>query len=148
MLGSNHRVWPGFCSSISKQSIIIWRLLFFFMLCVVMTLALLPTSGTPGFTGLDKLIHLIVFSGLFFMGAKAYPGKDCREKGYPSLGPWKWLYLYLGLFLYGVLMEFLQGQTSYRSMEAWDLVADSLGLIVGHTVLLLFSKPLKRPQKR
>jgi len=116
--------------SIGMQKVIIWRLIFFFVLCAVMTFALLPTSGTPGFTGQDKLIHLIVFSVLFFLGAKAYPG----------LISWKWLYLYLGLFSYGVLMEFLQGQTSYRSMEAWDLVADSLGLIVGHSALKLFSK--------
>jgi hypothetical protein len=116
--------------SIGMQKVIIWRLIFFFVLCAVMTFALLPTSGTPGFTGQDKLIHLIVFSVLFFLGAKAYPG----------LISWKWLYLYLGLFSYGVLMELLQGQTSYRSMEAWDLVADSLGLIVGHSALKLFSK--------
>lgn len=116
--------------SIGMQKVIIWRLIFFFVLCAVMTLALLPTSGTPGFTGEDKLIHLIVFSVLFFMGAKAYP----------RLISWKWLYLYLGLFSYGVLMELLQGQTSYRNMEAWDLVADSLGLIVGHSALKLFSK--------
>jgi len=116
--------------SIGMQKVIIWRLIFFFVLCAVMTFALLPTSGTPGFTEQDKLIHLIVFSVLFFLGAKAYPG----------LISWKWLYLYLGLFSYGVLMELLQGQTSYRSMEAWDLVADSLGLIVGHSALKLFSK--------
>ena len=116
--------------SIGMQKVIIWRLIFFFVLCAVMTFALLPTSGTPGFTGQDKLIHLIVFSVLFFLGAKAYPG----------LISWKWLYLYLGLFSYGVLMELLQGQTSYRNMEAWDLVADSLGLIVGHSALKLFSK--------
>lgn len=116
--------------SIGMQKVIIWRLIFFFVLCAVMTFALLPTSGTPGFTGQDKLIHLIVFSVLFFLGAKAYPG----------LISWKWLYLYLGLFSYGVLMELLQGQTSYRSMEVWDLVGDSLGLMVGHSALKLFSK--------
>jgi len=128
--GSGHSVESGLRSSVGKQQVIVWRLAFFFMLCAVMTLALLPTSGTSGFTGQDKLIHLIVFSVLFFIGAKACP----------RLISWKRLYLYLGLFSYGVLMEFLQGQTSYRSMEAWDLVADSLGLIVGHFALKLFSK--------
>jgi len=127
---SNHSVRSGLRSSVGKHQVIVWRLVFFFMLCAVMTLALLPTSGTPGFAGQDKLIHLIVFSVLFFMGAKAHQG----------LISWKWLYLYLGLFSYGVLMELLQGQTSYRSMEVWDLVADSLGLMVGHSALKLFSK--------
>jgi hypothetical protein len=84
--GSNHSVRSGLGSSVGKHQVIIWRLIFFFVLCAVMTFALLPTSGTPGFTGQDKLIHLIVFSVLFFMGAKAYPG----------LISWKWLYLYLG----------------------------------------------------
>lgn len=130
MQSSDHSAEAGLKCSIGKQQAMIWRLVFFVMLGAVMTLALLPTSGTSGFTGQDKLIHLVVFSVLFFMGAKAYP----------RLTSWKWLYLYLGLFSYGVLMEFLQGQTSYRSMEVWDLVADSLGLMVGHSVLKLFSK--------
>jgi len=37
-------------------------------------------------------------------------------------------------------MEFLQGQTTYRSMEALDLLADSLGLVVGHFFLVFFSR--------
>jgi len=108
---------------------IVWRLIFYFTLSVVMVFALLPTSGAPGFPGQDKLMHLIVFSVLFMLGAKGHPGLVSR----------RWLYLYLGLFFYGMLMEFLQGQTSYRSMEAWDLVADSLGLIVGHCFLIFCS---------
>lgn len=119
---------------------IIWRLLFFFMLCAVMVLALLPTSGVPGFPGQDKLIHLMVFSGLFFMGAKAYPSQAPSSQVSLSQNFRKWICLYLGLFSYGVLMELLQGQTSYRSMEALDLLADILGLIVGHCSLVLFSK--------
>ena len=131
------------------MQVIVWRWLFFFTLCAVMTLALLPTSGASGFPGQDKLIHLMVFAGLFFIGAKA-----CRRKSYrsqplsqvpsnqvhSSQTPRKWLYLYIGLFAYGVLMEFLQGQTTYRSMEALDLLADSLGLVVGHCSLVLFSR--------
>ena len=108
---------------------IVWQLIFYFTLSVVMVFALLPTSGVPGFSGQDKLMHLMVFSVLFMLGAKGHPGLVSR----------KWLYLYLGLLFYGLLMELLQGQTSYRSMEAWDLVADGLGLIVGHCCLMLYS---------
>lgn len=136
----------GSCDN-SKQNalglglqVIVWRLFFFLMLCVVMILALLPTSGTLEFPVQDKLLHLMAFSSLFFMGAKAYPRKAYTSQASLRQALWKWSYLYLGLFFYGVLMEFLQGQISYRSMEALDLLADSLGLVVGHCSLVLSSK--------
>lgn len=114
--------------STDRQRVIIWRLIFFSALSAVMTLALLPTSGTQGFTGQDKLLHCITFAVLFLMACQGYPDQTYR----------KWLYL--GLFFYGVSMELLQGQTAYRSMEILDLVADMLGVALGWLLLIFYTK--------
>ena len=111
-----------------KQQIVIWRLIFFLALTAVMTLALLPTSGPQGFTGQDKLLHGITFAVLFLIACQGYPGKIYR----------KWLYL--GLFFYGASMEWLQGQTAYRSMEILDLVADMLGVALGYLLVSFYAK--------
>lgn len=111
-----------------KQRIIVWRLVFFLALCAVMTLALLPVDGSQEFTGQDKLLHCITFAVLFLMACQGYPGKIYR----------KWLYF--GLFFYGVSMEWLQGQTAYRSMEMLDLVADMLGVALGYLLFRLYAK--------
>ncbi|MDX2465490.1 MAG: hypothetical protein QNK31_13385 [Porticoccus sp.] len=109
--------------------ILAWRIFFMLSLMIVMTLALMPMGGSGGFSGQDKLGHLVIFASLFLIGIRAFP-----------FLPYPWLSISVGLFLYGVLMEYLQGKTGYRSMEAWDLVADVLGLILGHFLLVFYSK--------
>lgn len=113
------------------RQFLFWRTAFFLALVVIMVLALLPMDGSEGFSGQDKLIHLFTFSVLFVLGSRAFAGQ-LRPTGISVV------FLYLGLLCYGIVMEWLQGQTTYRSMEGWDLVADLAGLIVGHLVLLVF----------
>ena len=43
----------------------------------------------------------------------------------------RWLSVALGLLAYGVLIEILQGLTSYRHAEWADLLADGLGILAG-----------------
>jgi hypothetical protein len=102
---------------------------FILSLVVVMVLALMPMGSSGGFSGQDKLVHLVIFASLFLIGAQAFPFQPCP-----------WLSLSVGLFLYGVLMEYLQGKTGYRSMEIWDLVADVLGLMLGNFLRLFYPK--------
>ena len=47
----------------------------------------------------------------------------------------------LGLIAYGLLLEFLQGFTSYRSGDLADAVANSLGVMTG---LAFYFSPLRR----
>ncbi len=93
-----------------------------------MSLALLPVEGAGGFHGQDKLIHFLMFSILFILGVCAFPKRGSA------------VWLCCGLFFYGVVMEWLQGQTAYRSMEALDLVADSLGIALGYLLVTIYPK--------
>jgi len=45
---------------------------------------------------------------------------------------------------YGILMEVLQGFTGYRHMEGADLLADLLGLMVGHLVVVVSIRKAQR----
>jgi VanZ family protein len=42
--------------------------------------------------------------------------------------------------LYGGLMEFLQGFVPGREVSAWDLVANTSGVLIGFALIQLFEK--------
>jgi VanZ family protein len=93
-----------------------WFFLFWATLLAVLILSLLPAvTELPG-TGWDKTNHLFAFALLFILGRKSYPWPDR---------------LFLGLILFGGLIEVLQSFTTYRYAEWADLLADVLGLLLG-----------------
>lgn len=94
-----------------------WRFIFWACLIFVLALALMPADSSLPTTGWDKLNHLLVFAIVFLLGRQAYPGRNAE--------------VMLGLLCYGGLIEVLQSFTPYRSAEWEDLIADSLGLIIG-----------------
>ena len=94
-----------------------------FVLCVfcVLVLALVPAPPRLFTTGWDKSNHLLAFSVMAWLGARAFP---------------RWIvYVLLGLFAYGGLIEILQSLTPTRSAEWLDLLADALGILVGWLVV-------------
>lgn len=105
-----------------------WRAALLFGLVAVLLLALLPTGDKVVFSGQDKLVHGITFAVLFLLS------KQSLSAGAPL-----WL-IYPGLMSYGLLMEVLQGLTGYRHMEGMDLLADLLGLLAGHLIVLSIRK--------
>jgi VanZ family protein len=62
---------------------------------------------------------------------------------YGTLGAWfglflpsrRWLPAWMGLGLFGVGIEFAQGQTTYRSFDTHDILANWLGVSLGMVVL-------------
>ena len=112
----------------AHNNVTFWRATLLFGLIAVLVLALLPTADKVAFSGQDKLVHAITFAVLFLLSERSL-----------SAGVSLWA-IYPGLIGYGVLMEVLQGLTGYRYMEAMDLVADLVGLIVGHLIVVLLGK--------
>lgn len=106
-----------------QQAVIKWRWLFISCLTLVIIVSLMPVNGTGWLPGQDKLMHTITFAALFLIGSQAFP----RSK-------FGWQ-LFLGLLAYGVLIELLQRTTGYRSMEAWDVVANLSGLVIGSFIV-------------
>ena len=111
-----------------QQAVIKWRWVFISCLTLVIIVSLMPVNGTGWFPGQDKLMHTITFAALFLIGSQAFPRpKFCWQ-------------LFLGLLAYGALIEWLQGKTGYRSMEAWDVVADLSGLVIGSFIVFFHTK--------
>ncbi len=96
------------------------------MLLAVMLLSLLPVADV-GVN--DKLLHLLAYfilAGWFGL----------LVTGLAGLG-----WTVAGLFIYGLLIELLQSTTGYRYAEWGDVLANSIGIVIG---ILLYFSPLTR----
>src|SRR5688572_27168392 len=102
------------------------RWVFWLLLVVVLVAALAPARITMAATGWDKVSHVLLFAGLAMCGRWSYPRRNAM--------------LLLGLLAYGVLIELLQGLTSYRSAELLDVVADGVGLLMGWQLMRLWRR--------
>jgi len=100
-----------------------WRLAFGICVVVVLVLALMPKDMVMPSTGWDKSNHLLAFFVLALLGLHAYPGRAMA--------------VLAGLLTYGVLIEVLQSFTPNRSADWQDVVADSVGLVLGWSSRLL-----------
>jgi glycopeptide antibiotics resistance protein len=80
------------------------------------------------FQGIDKLIHLSIFAFLGFCFKTAFPKSSLS-------------YYILIILSYGILTEILQEMMHWgRSMEALDVLADLLGLLLGYIIYRYISK--------
>ncbi len=104
----------------------LWYLLGAMLLLVVGVLSLLPM---PDVGVGDKLSHLVtyVFLGGWFGLLAANRRVLC--------------WTVVGLMAYGVLLELLQGMTTYRYAEWGDVLANGSGILIGVTV---YFTPLTR----
>lgn len=87
------------------------------LLLIVAVLSLIPVPQSP--EGSDKVAHVVLYailSGWFSLIVS-------EQK---SL----W-WVFFGVAGYGALIELLQGQTGYRSLELADAIANSIGAAIG-----------------
>ena len=89
----------------------------------ILVLALMPTVPQMPTTGWDKSNHVLAFAVLCFLGCLAYPNRIAA--------------VLMGSILCGGLIEVLQSFTPYRFAEWSDLLADTIGVIVGRLLIVL-----------
>ncbi len=97
---------------------VVWFGMAYAMLVVVAVLSLIPVPDI-GVEGSDKLIHFFIY----FILSSAFTTLVRYNH--------RLLLVACGLISYGILIEFLQGMTAYRSMEAYDMLANSVGVLCG-----------------
>ena len=104
----------------------IWRSLAYLIILIIIVLSLMPNPDkiTP-FSTSDKLMHALAYAVSMFWFGLCFK----REKLF-GIGA--------GLILLGVALEFIQGQTGYRTMSFYDIVANCVGVFVG--LALSFSR--------
>jgi hypothetical protein len=87
------------------------------LLAVVLYLTLAPVGG-PDFAQSDKFGHLMAFAVLMVWFCGVFRANFT-------------VYVALGLLAFGVLIEYLQGLTDYRSAEVADAAFDFIGILLG-----------------
>jgi VanZ family protein len=89
----------------------------------------IPAPTLPGLDNADKLYHFLAFAGLSFLLAWAIPS------GYWPLSRNILLAATIA-FGYAVIDELTQQFVPGRTCDVWDVVADSVGIVLGLTAYL------------
>ena len=92
-------------------------------LILVAVLSLMPVPETAVNVS-DKVMHFVVY----FILSAGFMVLVRQQSNIVKVA--------IGLVLYGVALEFLQGLTGYRMMEFLDMVANSSGVVAGLLVRL------------
>ncbi len=102
----------------------IWQCLGWLMVAAVIWLSLTPTPPQPpSFLSWDKADHLIAYGALMYWFAQAF------------VRHWRWPAFLIGL---GLLLEVLQGLGGVRSLDGFDMLANTLGVFVGYGLATTF----------
>jgi VanZ family protein len=98
-----------------------WALGGWGLIVTVIMLSLLPVPSLKLsfiLIDLDKVEHALTYATLTLWFAQIYP--RCT-----------WAGIGLKLLTLGVILEFLQGMTTYRNFSFWDMGANTLGILIG-----------------
>jgi VanZ family protein len=101
-----------------------WRVLLLLLLLVISYLAFRVPAQGDDFAQADKLRHIAAFATL------AVVARLCGRPSGLNL-----LIMVTGLLLYGGFIEIVQTTLPYRTGDWVDLVADSLGILLGSSLL-------------
>ena len=110
-----------------QRNALLWA---FFIFCI----CAMPSSGFPrikisSIIGTDKFAHAFVYLILYIMmylGLRKYN----KVKQYIPFDT-NWIWAVFACFIFGVIIEILQGNFFNRGMEFLDVVANSFGIFLG-----------------
>jgi VanZ family protein len=78
-----------------------------------------PKVSIPDIPVPDKLVHLLFYTTIMLWFGLIYrPGRSYKRLG-------------VLFFLMGIVIEVIQGFTSYRSMDVMDMLSNAAGLLFG-----------------
>lgn len=104
-----------------------WLIVGWLLIAMVLQASLTSSPiQTPGIEYGDKIGHLSAYFSLMFWFCQLY-----KRKAHA------WLFM---LFVaMGIVIEFIQGQTSYRSFEVADMLANSSGAVLGWLLVRFYA---------
>ena len=110
--------------------ILFWSVLFFVSFFSLVDIT--QTVDTP-LLSFDKVLHFAVYSFMNVLLLIAYN---------KNFSIW---FLSLTLFVYGILIEVTQNQTTYRAAELGDILANSFGILIGALIFRIAYRFNKHP---
>ena len=123
---------PGYSRAAFLLAALCWAGLIFY-------LSSQPSIDAPAlFPGQDKLFHLVVFGMLGFLVMGTL---QAAHSGYQPKQLW---WVALAIMLYGISDEFHQHFVPGRSVDAYDVLADAMGGLLGAWVMYNLSRMLAR----
>ncbi len=102
-----------------------WRAIGVGLVAFVVAASLLAVPAPPGPPGIDKVQHLLAYGALMGWWGMVQPQRRIA-----------WA---VGLLLLGLALEFAQSRTGYRTLDAWDALANTAGIVLA---LVLLRTPL------
>ena len=95
-----------------------WLLLGWGMVLSVVVLSLVPLNVDLD-EGRDKIAHSLAYAGMSFWFGMLFAGR-ARQTG-----------IAVAFAAMGVVIEFLQGMTGYRTFDPFDMIANGVGAALG-----------------
>jgi len=103
----------------------IWLTIAWSLVVLVVYLSLTPHPPEPvSFESADKIEHALAYAALSFWFCHIYRSTVSR------------LIVIAALVGLGVGLEFVQGQSGYRTFDVVDMLADSMGVLLGWMLVL------------
>ena len=96
----------------------VWLILGWMLVGAVIFISLMPEPPDVGVRGGDKAGHFLAYGLLMLWFVQVYPMK-------------RWWRLAVGFMVMGVSLELLQGLLGHRSLEYADMLANSVGVVLG-----------------
>ena len=99
----------------------LWHTLGISYLFIITYLSLVKLPNIPSEIPMaDKLIHFLIYCLITFFYKQIYTNRKIS--------------LAIFFIAYGIGIEIIQGQTQYRSFEFFDILANSIGTLMGLTI--------------
>ena len=98
-----------------------------------------------GFDPTDKMLHAGAYLFLAILWKLFFLAQNSDFKRYTSNLMW----VALACFLFGMLIEVLQGTlTSYRTPDWWDVLANSTGVVLAVVFFMVMAPTLKKLKQK
>lgn len=102
----------------------LWRALGWLLVMAVVVASLMPVPERMSASVSDKVGHVLAYAALMFWFAQLYSG----ARAFVTSA--------FGFFALGVVLEWAQSLTGYRSYELLDMLANGTGVMVGLVLAL------------
>lgn len=97
------------------------------MVAAIVWASLTPSPPEVDFAASDKVGHLAGYAVLMFWFAQLYLARGRYAAGFIAMG---------------IVLEFVQGWLGYRAYEHYDMLANTLGVLLGWGAALILPRAL------